>query len=217
MDLRTWGSVRGTWTMSSFDTQYVCRGYNYLFPRVELRWVLKRCLVVCSSTEFVENSIHSNCWSSFAINWQWALWSMFTSHRWKVPPVSTFFLLFKNMITIIKKTWSCCCRIRDCQENSYSEVTRPIQWIIILIIIIFKLILIYFCQCWPGPLFFDNVTCYSNLMPFHYTKWLPRECANSVLQCTIPVWNGLLHNWYQHSPLVKEVSKDQWNSLGGML
>ena len=40
-----------------------------------------------------------------------------------------------------------------------------------LIIIIFKLyILIYFCQCWPGPLFFDNITCYSNLMPFHYTK-----------------------------------------------
>ena len=84
-----------------------------------------------------------------------------------------------------------------------------------LIIIIFKLyILIYFCQCWPGPLFFDNITCYSNLMPFHYTKWLPRECENSVLQCTIPVWNGLLHNWYQHSPLVKEVSKEQWNSLG---
>ena len=39
-----------------------------------------------------------------------------------------------------------------------------------LIIIIFKLIRIYFCQCWPGPLFFDNITCYSNLMPFHYTK-----------------------------------------------
>ena len=110
-DLRTWTIIK---IMSSFDIQYVCRGYNYLFPRVELRWVLKRCLVSCSSTEFVENSIHSNCWSSFAINWQWALWSMFTSHRWKVPPVSTFFLLFKNMITIIKKTSSCCCRIRDC-------------------------------------------------------------------------------------------------------
>ncbi|CAH3190660.1 unnamed protein product, partial [Porites evermanni] len=27
--------------MSSFDIQYVCRGYNYLFPRVELRKVLK--------------------------------------------------------------------------------------------------------------------------------------------------------------------------------
>ena len=27
-----------------------------------------------------------------------------------------------------------------------------------LIIIIFKLyILIYFCQCWPGSLFFDNI------------------------------------------------------------
>ena len=51
-------------------------------------------------------------------------------------------------------------------------------------------------------------------MPFHYTKWLPIECANSVLQCKIPVWNGLFHNWYQHSPLVKEVSKDQWSSIG---
>ena len=35
--------------------QVSCNG----FPRVELRWVLKRYLVVCSSTEFVENSIYS--------------------------------------------------------------------------------------------------------------------------------------------------------------
>ena len=80
----------------SLPSSWIKVSFRTLLVRLQFYWIRRK-----------------YCWSSFAFNWQWALWSMFTSHRWKVPPVSTFFLLFKNMITIIKKTSSCCCGIRD--------------------------------------------------------------------------------------------------------